>query len=374
MNDIHIGTEQAHVGGGITNAKFLFELAKMKYKVVTGTCAVVGFAGLSLGGGLSTQMREHGLAADNIDAMTVVVANGDIVTASRTSHPDLYWALRGGGNNNYGVVTQFTVRIYTTAGQQYQVRDIDVPREDAVKGILEWQRWKETLPNRAFTQLSINTAGLRTNYNIALTLTGSQAEMDTLTNDFNLTSAVVRADANPTCTGTNMTWIESAICYAWCGFNERSPGARSRMAFEDLSETDIMGLIDAFDTIHSSPCTFSNADILLDGLGGQVKVPTVDYNAFPHRKARYSLQYNVYWIAANANTANARACTNWLKSVHAGKHGLSDFAYRNYIAVGSSGNQESHYGANYARLQAVKDIYDPNNVFKFPIGVNPTAH
>jgi len=143
------------------------------------------------------------------------------------------------------------------------------------------------------------------------------------------------------------------------------------MAFQDLNASDIGALFDAFNTIHTSPCKYQAADILFDGMGGKVAEPDVDYNAFPHRKALYSLQYNVYWTRMNQNPANILACTNWINAVHAGNHGLSNLEYRNYIGVGSQGDQDRHYGANYARLQSIKKVYDPNNIFRYPIGVLP---
>lgn len=374
MNGLTLGGNVARVGGGITNDKFLRELAKSDMKVVTGTCGVVGFAGLSLGGGLSTQMREHGLATDNIVGMQIVVADGRVLNADNVTHPDLYWALRGGGNNNYGVVTRFDVRVYPTGGKQYQVREIIVPRERAVEGFLEWQRWKANLPPTAFTQLSMNTGAgaLQTNFDIAITLTGTNAQMQAVVDDFKLAGATVDTDSNPSCTGIDMTWIEAVGCYEDCGFNSGSPGARSRMAFADLNASDATALFAAFETIHTSPCRYQAADILFDGMGGKVAEPAVDYNAFPHRKALYSLQYNVYWSRMSQNPANILACTNWINDVHAGNHGLSNLEYRNYIGVGSQGDQDSHYGANYARLQEIKTVYDPNNLFRYPIGVLPT--
>ncbi|KAJ4333868.1 hypothetical protein N0V95_009323 [Ascochyta clinopodiicola] len=79
--------------------------------VVGGRAASVGVGGLTLGGGISHHTNKHGLACDNVASYEVVTASGIIVTASPQSYPDLYWALRGGGNN-FGIVTSFNYETY----------------------------------------------------------------------------------------------------------------------------------------------------------------------------------------------------------------------------------------------------------------------
>ena len=78
---------------------------------MSGTCGCVGMLGAGLGGGIGKYMGYFGLVTDNIIDMTVVIADGSIITVSETSHPDLYWGMRGAGHN-FGIVTQFNYKIY----------------------------------------------------------------------------------------------------------------------------------------------------------------------------------------------------------------------------------------------------------------------
>lgn len=79
--------------------------------VVGGRLKTIGVAGLTLGGGISYFSAKHGFAMDNVVAYEVVLANGAVVNAIANSNSDLFWALKGGGNN-YGIVTKFTLATY----------------------------------------------------------------------------------------------------------------------------------------------------------------------------------------------------------------------------------------------------------------------
>lgn len=76
--------------------------------IPTGTCPTVGVAGHALGGGLGANSRHAGLLCDQLTSASVVLPSGQAVTASATDHPDLFWALRGGGGGNFGVTTSLT--------------------------------------------------------------------------------------------------------------------------------------------------------------------------------------------------------------------------------------------------------------------------
>jgi FAD/FMN-containing dehydrogenase len=108
LSDIRIdrGTRRVSIGGGATWGAVARALADAGLGISSGDTASVGVGGLTLGGGIGWMVRAWGLAADQLVGAQVVTAGGEIVETSATQHPDLFWALRGGGGN-FGVVTRF---------------------------------------------------------------------------------------------------------------------------------------------------------------------------------------------------------------------------------------------------------------------------
>src|SRR3954451_1592513 len=116
MKAISVDPEQATASaqGGVTWAELNDATGVHGLAVTGGAVSTTGIAGLTLGGGLGWLMGKHGLAADNLIAAELVTATGDVLQVDASSHPDLFWALRGGGGN-FGVVTTFTYRVHPVA-------------------------------------------------------------------------------------------------------------------------------------------------------------------------------------------------------------------------------------------------------------------
>ena len=107
-----------------------------------GNVSHTGVGGLTLGGGMGWLARQAGLACDNVERYTLVTADGELVRATASDEPELYWGLRGGGGN-FGVVTEFTFRLHPVAGRAVVV-ELAFPAADALEPM---RRWRDLLPD-----------------------------------------------------------------------------------------------------------------------------------------------------------------------------------------------------------------------------------
>ncbi|VBB79782.1 Putative dehydrogenase [Podospora comata] len=124
LTDISINKDAMTVKlqAGARNYETIDVLWKEGYATTTGSCSCVGMVGPALGGGHGVQQGVHGLIADNLIGLNVVLANGTAITVSETSYPDLWWAMRGAGHN-FGIVTSFDMKIYQVTVPSYYYRN-----------------------------------------------------------------------------------------------------------------------------------------------------------------------------------------------------------------------------------------------------------
>ena len=117
LNGLEIDVEDrtAWVGGGVTTGRYTNAAAEHGLATPFGDTGSVGIGGLTLGGGVGFLVRKHGLTIDDVLAAEVVTADGQLLRVDAESHPDLFWAIRGGGGN-FGVATRFQLRLHELDG------------------------------------------------------------------------------------------------------------------------------------------------------------------------------------------------------------------------------------------------------------------
>src|SRR5215212_3156672 len=130
---------EAVIGAGVRLLDGYRRLWEHGVTIPAGTCPSVGIGGLTLGGGIGFLSRQYGLTCDNLVAVELVDADGQTLRASEEKHPDLFWALHGGGGGNFGIATAFTFRVHPIG--DVVTCTVTWPWDDTPEVLDTWQRW-----------------------------------------------------------------------------------------------------------------------------------------------------------------------------------------------------------------------------------------
>ena len=348
--------DRAAIGAGTRLIDVYDRLSQRGLTVPAGTCPTVGIAGLALGGGIGFAARRFGLTCDNLVEATVVLASGSAVVCNAREHADLYWALRGGGGGNFGIVTRLVFRTH--------------PVDKVSTYALEWP-WPDA---RRFSVLNLNAAG-----GSAPHITSAGQFFGTVDQLRALVKPLADAGSPTRFTVTSRTYMDAARMWAGCSgtvaeCHLQPQGQLGRSTFKGKSDFVNRGkplTAPGIDTlvrqIESRQTAGSGRGIVLvDSYGGAINRVPKDATAFVHRDALFSLQYLAYWDVTDPPSV-AAANLQWLRRFRTAMHPfMSGFAYQNYIDPDVQTWPHAYYGSNLKRLVAVKRRYDPANVFRSP--------
>jgi FAD/FMN-containing dehydrogenase len=342
------GARTARAGGGATWGGF--DAATQAHGLATtgGVIPTTGVGGLTLGGGLGMLMRRFGLACDNLLAADVVLADGRAVTASEDAHPDLFWALRGGGGN-FGVVTSFAFRLHPV-GPTVLGGLVVHPLAAAHEVCRFYRDFTAAAPDELTTYLGFATFpdGQRVVAAVA-GYSGDLAEGERVL-------APLRGFGRPLLdTVGPLPYVELQALFA----PSYPPGLHNYWKgnfLAELTDAAIDVLVEQFAKAPSPQTAMG-----IEHLGGAVARVAPDATAFSERDARYSLLITPAW----ADPAETDRCIAWGRETWARiQPHAKESVYVNYVGLGEEDRVRAVYGANYARLAAVKARYDPDNLFR----------
>jgi FAD/FMN-containing dehydrogenase len=340
--------------------------------IPAGSCPTVGIAGLTLGGGHGFSGRKYGLTCDNVRRLTIVTASGQALLASQTQHPDLYWACRGGGAGQFGIVTSF---VFDT----HPASDVVTYRatwnwSDAAAVVAAWQAWAPGAPDELFSMCDLIATDGPGGPIVASNgqYFGAEAGLQTLLQP-------LRNAATPqTIAIRTRSFINAALDWANCSDYARChlvgsvPNAevgrsdflaKSDYVSTPLSTAGVQAMIQKIEQRQNDPA-LGGGSILMDAYGGAINRVPKNATAFVHRDQLFSLQY----VAASSTPADA----DWLRAFRAAMTPyVSGQAYQNYIDPELANPNIAYYATNLPRLRNVKARYDQKNVFRFPRSVLP---
>ena len=370
LNRVSLGAQKhAVVGAGARLIDVYDGLWQHRLTIPAGTCPTVGIAGLTLGGGIGFAARKFGLTCDNLVEATIVTAAGTALVCNAHDHADLYWALRGGGGGNFGIVTRLVFRTHPVG--EVATCALQWPWSDARSVVQAWQKLAPHAPDGFFSVCNLSCAGGGSpRITVAAQLFGTPQQLKTLIAPLTATGSPTRVSVD------GRSYMDAVRMWAGCSGTVAAchlppQGTLGRSTFKGKSDyankplsaraiDTLVGRIESRRT--AGP---GSAIVLLDSSGGAVNRVPKGATAFVHRDALFSFQYLAYWDVADPPAVGA-ANLAYLRRLYAAiRPYVSGFAYQNYIDPELATWKHAYYGSNLPRLVAVKRRYDPHNVFHF---------
>ncbi|SRR5579871_39977 len=354
---------------GLTWGEFDRETQAFDLATTGGLVSTTGIAGFTLGGGVGWLMRKYGLTADNLVAADVVTADGRLITANAANHPDLFWALRGGGGN-FGVVTSFEYRLHPVGPTVFGGAVLH-PAAQARELLRFYNRWVAALPDEMTSMVAFITAPplpfipqlLHGTPMVAVAVCYSGAIEDGERIAQPLLSfgppAVAHVGAVPY-TGLQSMFDASAPRGIHAYWKTHYLAMLGDSAIDALvAETDKMQALSPFTTLHLHH---------LEGAVGRVDSGST---AFPHRDPRYAMNIVGLWNAGERPDPHIA----WVRETYDAMRPFSTGApYLNFLGDEGAERVRAAYGpGTYQRLVAVKNTYDPTNFFRVNQNIRPNV-
>ena len=352
------------IEGGATLADL--DAATQAHDLATpvGINSTTGIAGLTLGGGFGWLSRKYGMTIDNLEGAEVVTAKGAALNVSATEHPDLFWALRGGGGN-FGVVTRFTFRLHPVG--PHVLSGLIVYPMAAAKPVLQQYRdfmarapeelnvWTVLRPAPPLPFLPESVHG-QPIVALALIYTGNPQQGERLIEPLRQFGTPVGEHVG----------VQPYVAWQRAFDPLLTAGARNYWKshnFTTLADGLFDTVVGAIKTLPSPHC-----EIFFGALGGATTRPAPDATAYPHRDAQFVMNVHGRWDAA----ADDQRCIAWARDFfRASAPFASPGVYVNFLTADETERVRSAYGPNYARLAQIKRTYDPDNVFQVNQNIAP---
>jgi FAD/FMN-containing dehydrogenase len=335
-----------------------------------GNVSLTGVGGLTLGGGMGWLARQLGLACDNVVSARVVSADGELLTASETEHSDLYWGLRGGGGN-FGVATEFEFRLHAIDTRSLMV-DLWYPLADGPAVLRAFRRLAAEAPEQATLTCWVGTAGEwpflpaelhgRDLVSAGFVWVGDPEPGRELIGSLRAAASPARPVAEAI---SEVSYLE---LQSGSDENHR-PGTRRYWKGHYLPALEDA----AIDALLSRGGPAPEGGLVgnggLQAYGGAIARVGDEETAFDHRSTAFELVIVTSWTDPGEDEARMAASRRFAAAVEPYARGV----YVNSLADEGDRGVRAAYGDKLARLAALKQRYDPDNVFHLNHNIRPSG-
>lgn len=360
----------ARVQGGATWGDLDHETQAFALATPGGVVSTTGVAGLTLGGGYGWLRRKYGLSCDNLLSVDIVTADGQLLTASETENADLFWGIRGGGGN-FGIVTSFEFQLYPV-GPQVMVAYVFYPISEAKPVLCGWRDFMAAAPDEISSNAALWSIPPAPDFPLAMhgqpivaviTIhSGSPKYGEKAVQPLReLTPPLIDASGIMPYTmlqaSADLLFPKGQLRYYW-----------KSLTLNHLNDDAINTLIDHA-AKRPSPMTL----IDLWAMGGAVSRVEAQETALGDRSAPFTLVLNTSWLDPQDTEVNIAWARNLWSAMHRFSSGNM---YLNFPGLDEDGEQmvRSSYGQNYERLVALKNKYDPMNLFRLNQNIKPSLN
>ena len=352
------------MGPGASLADLDHETQAFGLATPLGINSTTGVAGLTLGGGFGWLSRKYGLTVDNLVSADVVTADGELLHASSSENPDLFWGIRGGGGN-FGIVTMFEFQLHPV-GPNLLSGLIVFPADQAKTVLTKYAEFTTSMPDDLniwvilrkappLPFLPESTHG-KDVVVFALLYAGDPEEGKRAIEP-------LFSFAEPV--GQHVG-VQPFVAWEQAFDPLLTPGFRNYWKthnFTTLSEGAIDAAVEQATKLPSPHC-----EISFGLLGGQINRVPVDATAYPHRDAHLVMNVHARWETA----AEDDACISWARTVfQAMEPHATGSAYVNFLMGEETDRVASAYGPNHQRLATLKKKFDPGNLFRMNQNIKP---
>ena len=369
MNSVQVDVEALRaVAGGGTKWKD-FDAATQPHGLATtgGLVSSTGVGGFALGGGVGHLVRKHGLTCDNLLSAEIVTADGSVVRASSSENPDLFWAIRGGGGN-FGVATSLELALHPV-GPTVLGGAIFYPGDQATEVVTGWRELLGGLPDEMSSLVVLTTAPpapfipeewhFKKVSAVLACWSGDPSEGEPFMKPMRELGTPIADLLGP----IPYVGLQQMLDALW----EAGSANYFTSTFMDaLPDEAIATFVDHHRSSADLPV---QAELHIHHMGGAMGRVAADATAFTDRQSPYL----VNCIARTPEPAQLAEHVGWARSA---RDSMAEYGnghtYVNFTGVGDDKVRASYPPEIFARLQAVKDRYDPSNVFRYNQNIAPS--